>query len=80
LFETLSTKHGRFVPDVLSVPVAAAEKRCSRQTIYNALDRGALNELRTGKTRLVLRDEAYDEFEVKRKHDPYPERRSSSAE
>ena len=65
---------------VLSVPVAADEKGCSRQTIYNALDRGALNELRTGKTRLVIRDKAYDAFEVKRKHDPYPERRTASTD
>lgn len=58
------------MPDVLSVPVAAEEKDCSRQTIYNALDRGALNGLRTGNTRLVIRDEAYQAFQVKRKHDP----------
>jgi predicted DNA-binding protein YlxM (UPF0122 family) len=54
--------------DVLSVPAAADEKSCSRQTIYNALDRGALNELRTGKTRLVIRDEAYEEWEVEAKY------------
>lgn len=53
--------------DVLSVPAAAEEKGCSRQTIYNALDRGALNELRTGKTRLVVRDEAYDRWTVETK-------------
>lgn len=54
--------------DVLSVPAAAEEKGCSRQTIYNALDRGTLNELRTGKTRLVVRDETYEHWEVKKKH------------
>lgn len=53
--------------DILSVPAAAEEKGCSRQTIYNALDRGALNELRTGKTRLVVRDETYERWEVEAK-------------
>lgn len=56
------------MPDVISAPKAAEEKGCSRQTIYNALDRGALNEHRTGKTRLVIEDELYDEWEVKAKH------------
>ena len=42
--------------NVLPVPAAAEEKGCTRQTIYNALDRGELTETRIGNTRLVLLD------------------------
>ena len=51
-------------PGVLAVSVAAREKGCTDQTIYNALDRGDLNGIRTGKHRLVVRDEVYETWSV----------------
>jgi hypothetical protein len=50
---------------LLTVGTAAEKKGCSRQTIYNALDRGDLTEgsLRNSNMRLVVKDEAWEEWE-----------------
>lgn len=60
------------MPDLLSVSQAAEIKDCHRMTIYNALDRGDLNEYRAGNTRLVVRDNAFEAWEVKVKHREKP--------
>ena len=52
-------------PNVVTVAVAAAEKSCIPQTIYNALDRGDLNGTRVGNTRLVFRDETFEAWQPK---------------
>lgn len=52
----------------ISVRQAAEIKDCSRQTIYNALDRGDLNGFHAGGFRLVRRDGAFEAWKVKVKH------------
>ena len=51
-------------PNVLLATKAAREKDCTAQAIYNALDRGDLNEVRMDRHRFVVRDEKYDEYTV----------------
>lgn len=64
-------------PNVLLATKAAQEKGCTAQAIYNAIDRGDLNEVRMGRHRLVVKDDKYDSFEVKetggRMHREYSE-------
>lgn len=52
-------------PNIITAAEAAAEKNCSDQAIYNALDRGALNEIKMGGLRLILKDAAYEAYRVK---------------
>ncbi len=52
-------------PNVITAAEAAREKACTTQAIYNALDRGDLNEVRMGGIRLILKDEAYKAYQVK---------------
>ena len=52
-------------PNVITAAEAAREKGCTDQAIYNALDRGALNEVRMGGMRLILKDAAYQSYQVK---------------
>ncbi len=47
-------------PNVITAAEVAREKACTTQAIYNALDRGDLNEVRMGGIRLILKDAAYD--------------------
>ena len=49
-------------PNVIPAPEAARRKDCSRQTIYNALDRDDLTEVSFEKSRLVVMDEKWDEW------------------
>lgn len=56
--------------DFLSVRQAAEIKGCSRQTIYNAIERGDLNGAKVGTYHVVQQDGAFQAFEVSRKHDP----------
>ena len=43
---------------------AAKEKDCSQQTIYNALDKNALNGFRVGDSRIIIKDDKYRDFRV----------------
>ena len=52
-------------PNVTTAGEAAHEKGCTDQAIYNALDRGDLNEVRLGGMRLILKDAAYKAYQVK---------------
>jgi hypothetical protein len=49
-------------PNVIPAPEAARRKDCSRQTIYNALDRGDLTEVSFQDSRLVLVDEKWEDW------------------
>ena len=51
--------------NVIAVAEAAKEKGCTAQAIYNALDRGDLTEIRMGGIRLIMKDAAYDAYQVK---------------
>lgn len=50
-------------PNVTTISEAAERKSCGRNTIYRAIDRGALNTAEVGKQPVVLLDEAFEEFE-----------------
>lgn len=56
----------------LSVRQAAEIKGCSRQTIYNALNRGDLNGTRVGTYRVVLQDAAFECWTVEVKYRETP--------
>ena len=51
-------------PNVLLATKAAREKGCTAQAIYNALDRGDLNEVQMGRHRFVVKDEKYEDYTV----------------
>ncbi len=51
-------------PNVLPASVAAREKGCTTQTIYNAVERGDLHEVRMGRHRLIIRDASYRKYQV----------------
>jgi len=53
-------------PNVTTAAEAAREKGCTDQAIYNAIDRGDLNEIRLGGTRLILKNAAYKTYQVKK--------------
>ena len=67
-------------PNVITAAEVAREKACTTQAIYNALDRGDLNEVRMGGIRLILKDAAYnyEAYQVKqtggRTHKRYKKR------
>ncbi len=65
--------------DIITVALAAEEKGCTRQGIYQSLDRGVLTEYRLGSTRLVVMDAKYAAYQVKRvggrAHRAYVEKR-----
>ena len=52
-------------PNVTTAKLAAAEKGCTYQAIYNALDAGRLTEAKIGGMRLVLLDKKYREYTVR---------------
>ena len=62
-------------PNVLTVAETARQKGCTRQAVYNALDRGDLTEVKMGAQRLVAWDDAFRRYEVKetggRLHESY---------
>jgi hypothetical protein len=51
-------------PNVILATKAAREKDCTAQAVYNALDRGDLNEVQMGRHRFVVKDEKYEEYTV----------------
>ena len=55
-----------FEPNVTSVSQAAREKRCTRQAIYNAIERGDLNTVSVGQLTLIAKDEKYESYQVQR--------------
>ena len=64
-------------PNVLPVPEVARLKGTSRQAIYGALERGTLNEVRVGSTRLIARDSALSNYLAR---PPQPNRSERTAE
>jgi len=61
--------------DPISAREAAERKDCSRQAVYQALDVGTLNELRTGGLRLVHTDDAFEAWQPK----PYGKHRQEES-
>lgn len=59
--------------DFVTASMAAEEKRCSRQNVYQALDAGRLTEKRVGETRLIVVDEKYEQFTPR----PYGDKRQA---
>lgn len=53
-------------PNVIIASEAAREKGCTAQAIYNAIDRGDLNAVRMGRHRMVVKDEKYAVYTVKK--------------
>jgi excisionase family DNA binding protein len=49
--------------DLISFSDAAREIGCSRTTLYRAADDGRLNAIEVGGRRMLIKDEAWDEFE-----------------
>ena len=49
--------------DVITFSDAAREIGCSRTTLYRAVDDGRLNDVEVGGRRMILKDEAWEEFE-----------------
>lgn len=52
-------------PNIILASEAARHFECAPQTIYNALARGDLNEVRMGRHRFVVKDAKFDAFTVK---------------
>ena len=53
--------------DLISFSDAAREIGCSRTTLYRAADDGRLNDMEVGGRRMLLRDEAWEDFEPRLK-------------
>ena len=51
--------------DLTTAKLAALEKGCTPAAIYAAADRGVLNDLRLGGTRLIVKDAKYHSYRVK---------------
>ena len=71
-------------PNVITADEAARRRGCTRQAIYNALDRGDLTEVKMGAQRLVAVNDAFAEYQVRetggRMHEAYREARAGSQE
>ena len=52
-------------PNVIPAAEAARRKGCTTQAIYNAVERGVLNGVRVGTSRLIALDEKWDAYAVK---------------
>ena len=52
--------------DVISISCAAEQLRCSRATLYRAIDRGDINHLETGSAKVIVVDETWEQYEPKR--------------
>ncbi len=67
-----------FEPNVITITELAREKGCSRQAIYNAIQRGDLNTTRLGTQTVVVKDTNYEAFQIKetggRLHKRYAEK------
>lgn len=70
--------------DVISISRAAEELRCSRATLYRAIDRGEINHLETGSAKVIIVDEEWEAYEPNetggRAHQRYRERHGSEEE
>ncbi len=53
--------------DLISFSDAAREIGCSRTTLYRAADDGRLNDIEVGGRRMLLKDEAWEDFEPRLK-------------
>ena len=53
--------------DLISFSDAAREIGCSRTTLYRAADDGRLNDMEVGGRRMLLKDEAWTDFEPRLK-------------
>ena len=53
--------------DLISFSDAAREIGCSRTTLYRAADDGRLNDVEVGRRRMLVKDEAWQEFEPRLK-------------
>jgi len=53
--------------DLISFSDAAREIGCSRTTLYRAADDGRLNDVEVGGRRMLVKDEAWQEFEPRLK-------------
>lgn len=49
--------------DVITFSDAAREIGCSRTTLYRAVDDGRLQDVEVGGRKMILKDEAWEEFE-----------------
>ena len=49
--------------DLISFSDAAREIGCSRTTLYRAADDGRLNDVEVGGRRMLVKDEAWEDFE-----------------
>jgi len=52
--------------DVITFSDAARQIGCSRTTLYRAVDDGRLTAVEVGGRKMILKDEAWDDFEPKR--------------
>lgn len=63
------------VPDAITVTTASRRKGCTRKHIYDALDRGDLNEVRVAGRRFVREDDTFARYTVRefggRLHEDY---------
>lgn len=68
-----------FEPNVITITQLAREKKCSRQAIYNAIERGDLNAARLGTQTVIVKDAKYEAYQIKetggRLHKRYVEKR-----
>lgn len=53
--------------DLISFSEAAREVGCSRSTLYRAADDGRLTDVEVGKRRMLIKDEAWEDFEPRLK-------------
>ena len=53
--------------DLISFSDAAREIGCSQTTLYRAADDGRLNDMEVGGRRMLLKDEAWEDFEPRLK-------------
>jgi excisionase family DNA binding protein len=49
--------------DLLSITAAAREINCGRSTLYRAIDDGRITGVEVGGRRMIVRDDAWKEFE-----------------
>lgn len=64
-------------PNVITAAEVARRKGTSRQAIYQAMDRGSVNAVTMGRTRLILVDEALDSYLAR---EPRPGERLAASE
>lgn len=51
--------------DLISFSQAAEDKDCGRTTLYRAANEGRLNDTEVGGRRMLIKDEAYQQFAPK---------------